>query len=60
MNPKNKKQLFDTEVDPQISEGLKLIKLKMQSRQNRTLSELGKTISELKNGVYDVNRPPED
>ena len=60
MNSKIKNQLFDSDIDPKISEGLKLIKLKMQSRQNKTLSELGKTMSELKNGVYDINRLPED
>jgi len=35
-------------------------KLAIEKRQKRVLSELGKTVSELKNGLYKLDRLPED
>jgi len=39
---------------------LKAKKLVIEKRQNKMLSELGKTVSELKNGLYQLDRMPED
>ncbi len=44
----------------ECSEELKAKKLVIEKRQKRTLSELGKTLAELKNGLYKVERLPED
>ncbi len=42
------------------SEELKAKKLVIEKRQKKMLSELGKTVSELKNGLYQLDRMPED
>jgi hypothetical protein len=44
----------------ECSKEFKAKKLVIEKRQNRILSELGKTVSELKNGVYQLDRMPED
>jgi len=44
----------------ECSEELKAKKLVISKKQKRTLSELGKTLAELKNGVYQIERHPED
>ena len=42
------------------SEELNAKKLVIEKRQKKMLSELGKTVSELKNGLYQLDRMPED
>lgn len=44
----------------ECSEEFKAKKLLIEKRQSRILSELGKTVAELKNGVYKLDRLPED
>ena len=41
-------------------EALKAKKLVIEKKQRRMLSELGKTVAELKNGVYKMEHLPED
>jgi len=42
------------------SEELEAKKRAIEIRQKKILSELGKTVSELKNGLYRIDKPPED
>lgn len=42
------------------SEELKAKKKAIEKRQGKVLSELGKTLSELKNGLYRLDKLPED
>jgi hypothetical protein len=44
----------------ECSEELKAKKLVIEKKQRRMLSEVGKTLAELKNGVYQIERLPED
>ena len=44
----------------ECSEELKAKKLVIEKKQRRMLSELGKTVAELKNGVYQMEHLPED
>ena len=53
-----KNTLQSTEFED--SEELKAKKLVIEKRQKKMLSELGKTVSELKNGLYQLDRMPED
>ncbi len=48
------------EIEPTCNEELKAKKQMLDKRQKKVLSELGKTLSELKNGVYQIERLPED
>ena len=58
MKPLNEKtQALDEII---CSEELKAKKLIIEKKQKMMLSELGKTISELKNGVYRLEKPSED
>jgi len=51
-------QLASSQLE--CNEELKAKKLVIEKKQNRMLSELGKTVAELKNGVYKIERLPED
>jgi len=44
----------------ECSKEFKAKKLVIEQRQKKMLSELGKTVSELKNGLYQLDRMPED
>jgi len=46
--------------EPACSEELKAKKLIIEKRQKIILSELGKTVSELKNGLYRLDKSSED
>jgi hypothetical protein len=52
----------DQSTSPEFkcSEELKAKKLVIEKKQRRMLSEVGKTLAELKNGVYQIERLPED
>ena len=44
----------------ECNEQLKAKKLVIEKKQRRMLYELGKTVAELKNGVYQIERSSED
>jgi len=44
----------------ECSEELQAKKQVIQARQKRVLSDLSKTVDELKNGLYQLKRQPED
>jgi len=56
---KNKDSELETNK-PQDASDFTEKKLAIEKRQKRVLSELGKTVSELKNGLYKLDRLPED
>lgn len=58
MNLPKDKKLESSEII--CSEELKAKKRVIEKRQEKTLSELGKTVAELKNGLYRLDKPPED
>lgn len=58
MKPPKEKELNDPDFE--CSEEFKVKKLLIEKRQRMMLLEMGKTISELKNGVYKLDRMPED
>jgi hypothetical protein len=49
-----------TSPEFECSEELKAKKLVIEKKQRRMLSEVGKTLAELKSGVYQIERLPED
>ena len=53
----------DNELDTaqfECAEDFKSKKMAIEKRQNKTLSELGKTVAELKKDASRLNRLPED
>jgi hypothetical protein len=49
-----------TSPEFECNEELKAKKLVIEKKQRRMLSEVGKALAELKNGVYQIERLPED
>lgn len=57
-----KAKIEDKSDRPELecSEELQAKKQAIQNRQKRVLSDLSKTVNELKNGLYQLERLPED